>query len=815
MMKLHFSSQFRIRVIMLISAGLILFIPLLYSAVYLGSVWDTYGHIDQVPVAFVNLDQPCVKDGKTYAIGQDLVDNLKENDKVAWRFVSPVEAKSGVEGTAYYAMIEIPADFSQKIAKVQDGLFTKPEILYTANKGKNFVFGQISDKVAESIRVEVDSSIQKEIAKAMVESLDDVQVSLKDASSGADTLADGEQKLLDGSAKLADGTKEAAEGSGCLSSGLSDAVNGTKDLQDGLGQMLTGSEDLADGLHQAASGSKKLAKGLSDAADGEKLIVGGSKSLVDGLTTFKTSLTTSDASVAQLVQGAASLSDNIDKLAQGGAQLDTGLQANLNQAAAAIENAGQATSSVSSALTSELDMIQASDLSDTDKAKLAASIQTLAAICAANDKANLPASLRAAGLSAAPLASGLKSLSAGGQAVSGGVAQLATALAQSKTQASAALDQLIAGASQINSGSDTLLQGLNVATQKTWDLTDGLKTLYDGEITLKDGLQQSSDGTASLKDGLTTAYEKTCDLNQGLVSLQTGSNDLKKGLGEATDGADELKKGLADGYQTMNSKLNYTADDMASFVSSPVELVSSPMNNVDYYGAGFAPYFVSLSLWLGAMFVSLLLQIISSKLLGQNRIRQGFGAKWLVGSVLVAVQAILVSVALTRLMGLQPVSLIGFYGSAIFISVIFFGLMFGVSNLIGVFGAPVMFVIFVLQLASSGGTFPIETAPFFYRLINPYMPMTYAVKLLRQVISGIDWALLSRDLALLMAFMLPALLLGWASNRFWRRDKTDGSPRGGSPRGGSSDHGKSRSSLPTGRRLRLGPVAFSLPGKGR
>ena len=209
-----------------ISVIAVIFVPVLYSGIYLYAFWDPYGNFNNVPIAFVNLDKLVIKDGKEYNLGKNIEDNLKKNTKVGWRFVSYDEAKKGVSGTYYYALVVIPEDFSSKIAESKGGKFIKPTIIYEANKGKNFVFAQVSERAAESIKSEVAANIQEETTKILASSLYDVKTALKEASDGATKLQTGTEKLLNGSNQLA--------------SGLTTATNGSKQLQNGLNKQLQG-----------------------------------------------------------------------------------------------------------------------------------------------------------------------------------------------------------------------------------------------------------------------------------------------------------------------------------------------------------------------------------------------------------------------------------------------------------------------------------------------------------------------------------------------------------------------------------------------
>ena len=665
-----------IMTILAITTFAVMFVPMLYSYIYLGSIWNAYGSTDKVPVAFVNMDKSFTKDGKEYAIGKELENNLKDNDKLNWKFVDYEEAKSGLEGTKYYAVITIPEDFSKKVANSQDGEFENPEIIYMANKGKNYVFSQISEKVANSIRLEVNSNIQKEISKALVDSLYDVKVSIKDAGDGAGKLHDGTQKLLDGSNKLATGTQKASSGS--------------KQLQEGLGLLI----------------------------DGENQVVNGSTSLVNGLKDFKNGLIKSNDQIPMLVKGASDVNKNTTLIEKGAEQLNSSLNTNLNLLADGVKQASDGINQASSILNAQLDNINNSNLSQEDKEKIAAAILAVDKVNKSNMSANIEVPLRKVGNSAQTLVDSLKQLNEGTKQVSEGVSQLADGLADNQSMAGAVLDQIIYGASGIQEGSSSILSGLNTVNVKTGELSDGLKQLSDGSTSLNSGLKDANDGVAKLSDGLNNGYDKISD------------------------------------------NLKFSSNDMSKFVSDPVSLKNSSINDVKYYGEGFGPYFISLSLWIGIMLLNIIFSIEKYLKLIKNKFLSSFVGKFIVGSVLVSIQSIILSFVLIKWLGINPVNIASFYMSNIFVAIVFFSIMYGVSHAIGFLGAPIMFIVLLLQLASSGGTFPIETAPTFYQVIGKFIPMTYSVNTLRMIISGINSSLLRHNILILITFMVASLIGG-------------------------------------------------------
>lgn len=739
-----------------ISIAAVMFIPMLYSSIYLGAFWDPYNNLNNVPVAFVNLDKSVTKDGKEYDIGKELENNLKDNNKVAWKFVDLEEAQKGVNGTAYYAMIEIPEDFSAKIAEATDGEIKSPEIIYEANKGRNFVFSQISEKVAESLKTEISSNIQKEISKALVDSLYDVKVSIKDAGNGAGELEAGTQKLYDGSNQLTNGISQAAKGSVLLKNGLMQANSGTAKLQNGAQKLLDGSVNLSNGVSTAANGSKQLQSGLNALSAGQNQIANGSVALVNGLNSLKNSLAQSNDQISVLVKGASDVSNSTELIEQGAGKLDSSL-GGLNSLADGVKQADDSISQASSIFKDELTNIDNSNLSQADKEKLRAAISAINKINNSNMSINIEAPLREASGSAKQLVSSLKQLKEGTKQVSDGVGQLSSNIANNQAKASAGLDQLINGALSIQDGSSNILNGLNTVAQKSGELSNGLSSLNDGSILLRDGLKNVNDGTITLENGISTAALKTGELSDGLKQLSDGSSSLSNGLRNAKDGVDRLSDGLNSGYDKMNENLKFNSESMSEFVSNPVTIKNSSINDVKHYGEGLAPYFVSLSLWLGAMFINLILSITKSLKIVNNRFLKSFKGKLLVGSGLAAIQSMILSFVLVNGLKINVTSISDFYLSNIFVAIVFFSVMYGLSHAIGIVSAPIMFIVFLLQLSSAGGTFPIETAPEFYRIIGEVFPMTYAISTLRMIISGINSSVLNENIRIMLTFMCAFL----------------------------------------------------------
>lgn len=675
----------KVNKILVIALVAIIIIPMLYSSIYLKAFWDTYGGVDNVPVAFVNLDKHVYKNGEKYNIGEDLSSKLQSNNQVHWVFTDYKEAQKGVEDGKYYALIVIPEDFSKKLADVNDGKIIKPEIIYEANVGKNYVFSQISSKVAQGIKGSISEKLQKNLSKVLVDNLYNVKEPLKTAS--------------DGSLKI----------------------------QNGSSQLLDGNMSIKNGMDKALAGIGSLHDGLNTMSLAQQKILAGTVSLKDGLNKFKAGFSQNNEDLNKLTTGAKQLSDGISTAKAGLVTGKENLSEKLNEAADGVDKLSDNITSVNSMLNSALDHYKATGALNSDDLK---NLLTAAAITSAMDKSNVKANisnpLRNASNGFQPLIDGLGTLNDGAKDLYSGTETLTDTINSTQSTAATGADKLLQGADNLEAGNKALLDGINTTVEKTGELYSGVTNLDNG----------------------------VASVNDGIKNINSGST--------------ELSSGLLKGYNKINDNLKFSSEEMSDFISNPVVLKDTSINTVKYYGEGLAPYFMSLSLWLGAMFVNLLFSILN-KVKNNNSYKKGFAKKYALGSIIVIVQASLLSFVMLSFIKISVTNVATFYINNMLTGLAFFSVIYGVACILGIIGTPIMFIVFLLQLASCGGTFPIETAPSFYRIINTFLPMTYSVSSLRMVISGINTSLYAKNTIILIIFtvlfLAAALLIDIIRNR--------------------------------------------------
>ena len=156
-------------VALLIVLGLLI-LPSLYAWVNIVACWDPYGNTSGIRVAVVNLDQGVTIQGNQINAGNEIVNNLRENHSIGWQFVSKDDAEYGLTHDRYYAMLEIPENFSVQLVNVLDKDYQKPQIIYRVNEKSNAIAPKITDTGAKTVTNEVTKAIL-EVADRVVFSL--------------------------------------------------------------------------------------------------------------------------------------------------------------------------------------------------------------------------------------------------------------------------------------------------------------------------------------------------------------------------------------------------------------------------------------------------------------------------------------------------------------------------------------------------------------------------------------------------------------------------------------------------------------------
>ena len=495
-----------------------------------------------------------------------------------------------------------------------------------------------------------------------------------------------------------------------LGIGLDAAANGASTLHDGLGRLQSGAQTYVGGVKQLAVNQQSLAGGLAQLSDGSRKLQAGLGQLSNNLPTE-----------SQLSQ----LSDGMKQL-----------QSGINQLNASVSNPSPAlVAQQNKVKTDAQTLVQTMQDSKSDLLAAGGTLQTLGAQAAASSSNSTTISL--------PQISNISRAFTKTQTI---IAQTTTLLGDLQTLT----QQLSAQQTQLQAGVSALNNGVN-------QLTPNAITAFNGYNSVRFANNQLLAGSASLTNGLNEAKSGSQKLANGASLLESRSGALIDGTSQLASGADTLANKLADASNRI--KIQPTGATTQQQIANPVKSEITEKGNVPNYGYALSPYVLSLSLFVGAIVLNVIYPIRKTFSEQESAIRWWL-SKASVAGVAAFMQATILMLVMVFFLGLTPEHPAHFIGAIYLTS---FAYMSIVSLLVIVLDNPGRFlamVLLVLQLGSSEGTFPIQTANGFFQAINPLVPMTYSIRALRQAISGgLDNAFYGGSMWVLAGFLLVANLL--------------------------------------------------------
>ncbi|MEU9102972.1 YhgE/Pip domain-containing protein [Streptomyces xanthophaeus] len=277
---------------------------------------------------------------------------------------------------------------------------------------------------------------------------------------------------------------------------------------------------------------------------------------------------------------------------------------------------------------------------------------------------------------------------------------------------------------------------------------------------LNTGAHKVASGMAELHTGLGTATNGSGAIDEGVGKLGNGAHSLDGGMYKLVDGNRDLADGLHEGVGQIPDYDQQQRDARTEVMADPVQLANRSLHKAPNYGTGFAPYFIPLSLWVGAMVAYMLIAPMNKRALsaGASPWRIAL-AGWLPVAGLGAAQVSLLMAVLHWGLGLEmarPALTIAFL---MLVTGCFAAIVQWLNAKFGAAGRILVLAVLMLQLTSAGGTYPVQTSPGFFNAIHPYLPMSYVVESLRRLITGGGLGPVWQGCAVLAAFTVGALAL--------------------------------------------------------
>lgn len=705
-------SRIRGSVVALIVAVGLVIVPTLYAWFNIAGSWDPYGNTGNLKVAVANSDNGYMSDliPVRVNIGDTVVSALRENDQLDWRFVSESDAVEGVRSGEYYAAVVIPENFSSRMMTVFSSDAEHAEIVYYENQKANAIAPRVTDKAASTVRQQIDETFAKTIS----------DVGLATTSS-----------LLE----FMDGDQIAAY-AGNLSGTLAGAITTLRDA--------SGSVDEFAGLLQSSTGlldstSDLLASAGTASKDAEAL-VGDAKT---GLSGMHDAL---DAAVAAINQSLKDSAGDYDAAAKaideafGAADAYVSLTVTqLRDASADVAKRASDMRDVQDNILAVERDVEGSNLPEKLKAELVQKIDIVANTVGnvANQQELLAKHLSDA---AASLETGAADARAKAQAVKDGIAEAKGSIGGVKDSYNATLKQQISDLS--DAVADVARRGSDMADDLGATVTD------------------LSHAASALSDDLAGAHAVLADASADLVSAADDLQRLKEGLDTAVTSGD---------LDRVRELIGSDPAALADALAAPVALDRQAVYHIKNYGSAMAPFYTTLSIWVAGIVLAAMLKAnvdeADVKALGNPRLHELYLGRYAFFALLAFAQATLVCAGDLLFFGIQCEHPFQFMLVGWLAGFVFSNMIYTLTVSFGDIGKAIAVVLLVMQVAGSGGTFPIEMTADFFQAVYPFLPFTHAINAMHAAMAGAYGMEFWIELGTLSLYLIPSLALGLVFRR--------------------------------------------------
>lgn len=716
----------------IVSMGLVV-VPALYAWFNIAASWDPYGNTKALKVAVANNDKGYKSDLVPVRInvGETIISTLRANDQLDWQFVNSDKAIDGVESGEYYAAIVIPKSFSADMMTLFSPDIKHAQLKYYLNEKINPIAPHITDQGATTVVNTIDKTFAKTIA----------QVGLDLASnilrySQSPQMAEYMRNLDDNLTTVAD------------------TLTGASQQVTSYSQLLGSANDIVDSTGRLLSSATKAGRQARNALKQGK--------------SGATSLTSAGASVTSSVNTALNqVSDAFDQVAAKVNKAFDALGTDSTTAANQLKELSEQISSGESLY----------DTYITSLKHMRASVEQLP-----DGDAAKQALLDAIDREIALL-----------EAAKGDTQKLAQELKDASTQ-------VTQNAAAAEHSRKEILGRIASAKQSITDVRDDYTTNVKPKI---DALASTVSTLISQTDGMITQLNGTADdlddvtsgVGSNVASIQSTLGAIAKKLDSSAATVKELITKLDAGdsdsvsdsgeSDELRALTTANASTLSTLISAPVALHRVAVYPIANYGSAMAPFYTILSIWVGAIILCAMLKVTISdrekahvlglgdalpRIAGPSR--PGNASRWglrldheyfgryAIFALLALLQGTLVCLGDMYFLGVQANHALQFLAVGWLAALVFSNIVYTLTVSFGDIGKAVAVVLLVMQVAGSGGTFPIETLPKFFQLLYPFLPFPHAIDAMHAAMAGSYGNEYLLDMVYLALFLIPSLLLG-------------------------------------------------------
>ncbi|RAP44053.1 MAG: hypothetical protein BZ135_08880 [Methanosphaera sp. rholeuAM6] len=496
-------------------------------------------------------------------------------------------------------------------------------------------------------------------------------------------------------------------------------------------------EGLASGADKMDSGADKLSAGADKVAGGADQLTAGANKLSSGSNQLAAGANAVSVGANSLSMGSLKLANGADEVASGASQVADGTQQIADKSndiyniflkvKNIIDNGGNA-----SKLTNDIDAI------DSDTSKLADNLR---------DVKDQSSDVSANALNLFGESYNLTYDSAK-------IANTANTISEKTSEASNKLNDVSEDISELREAIRTH-KSPNIIHELLERINNKLNSTNQSLNQLNTGAHQVSDGSKSVADGSYSLAEGSSQLAEGSSELASGANTLSRGIHVLADGSIELADGAellgyssASALRNASDEIGFAAEQLSAITDvdgdkvedyfySPVVLKRHEEFPINNYGSQVAPFYLVLSMWVGALVTTVMLKTGSS--VGTKyRPHEMYYGKLMLFIIMALLQTTVTLIG-SFLLGIDVSNPLLFIFSCYFVAAVFMALIYSLTSVFGDVGKGVAILLLVFQISGSGGVYPVEIMNNIFRVIYPYLPMTHGINMVREAQLGVLW----------------------------------------------------------------------------
>ena len=255
------------------------------------------------------------------------------------------------------------------------------------------------------------------------------------------------------------------------------------------------------------------------------------------------------------------------------------------------------------------------------------------------------------------------------------------------------------------------------------------------------------------------------DLGKLKTALDTSASLLDEASGRMNDVLQKLSEAAENGnLEILKDVLRNGSDTVSSFLASPVKMETKSIYPVENYGSAMAPFYSTLSIWVGGIVLVAMMKVTLSeerkKKLHHVKNYQIYFGRYLLFFIMGLIQSGLICLGDLFFLGIQCEHPFLFVLSGWLTSIVYVNIIYTLTVSFGDVGKAICVILLVIQVAGSGGTFPIEMAPSFFQKVYQFLPFTHSMGAMREAIAGLYGNIYVKELGTLGLFLIFSLLLG-------------------------------------------------------